>query len=638
MKGLVVDLARPYRGWLLTILLAMTLETATSLAGPWPLKIVIDSAIGRQAAPGWVVELLGPSRVANGPALAAAAAVGMVLLAAFGGIASYIDNYYTESVGRWVANDLRMRVYDHLERLSFNYYDTHQTGLLLSTITDDVSMVQDFVSSSTLSILVDLMTIGGMLGLMFWLNRDFTIVVVAVTPFLLLFVAWFKKAIKKATREVRRRESDIVAVLQTGLESMRTVQAFGGQAIEAARLSAVSRTAVKAALGARRIKALLSPIVSVIVSMCTAMILWRGSELILTRTMTIGSLTVFLVYLAKFFKPVQDLAKMTNTVAQTNVGLERIRSILDIDMSIPERPDAREPGPLTGAIEFEHVAFSYNPEVPVLRDVDFSIAPGQFVGVVGVTGSGKSTIVSLIPRFYDPTGGRILIDGTDIRDYTLQGIRRQIGFVLQDTVLFPGTVRDNIAYGRPDATDAEIIAAATLANADEFIVKMPHGYDTPVGERGVTLSGGQRQRIGITRALIRNAPILILDEPTAALDSESENKVMEGLERLMKGRTVVTITHRLSTIRNADKIIVLHNGIVAEQGTHDELLALGGIYADLSWAKARPSGSPACRRAQPAVGAVVKHSSVQAAQERVHPTRPEGLFGSAARSVMTFRR
>jgi subfamily B ATP-binding cassette protein MsbA len=597
MRGLVVDLARPYRGWLFTILLAMVLETATSLAGPWPLKIVIDSAIGYHAAPGWVVRLLGPSLVANGPALAGAAAVGMVLLAALGGIASYVDNYYTESVGRWVANDLRMLVYDHLERLSFNYYDTHQTGLLLSTITDDISTVQDFVSSSTLSILVDLMTIAGMLGLMFWLNWDFTLVVVAVAPFLLLFVARFKKAIKTATREVRRCESDIFVVLQTVLESMRTVQAFGGQAIEAARLNAVGRAAVKAALGARRIKALLSPVVSVVVSICTATILWRGSELVLTGTMTVGSLTVFLVYLAKFFKPVQDLAKMTNTVAQTNVGLERIRSILDIDMSIPERPDARKPGPFMGAIEFEHVAFSYNPEVPVLRDVDFSIAPGQFVGIVGVTGSGKSTIVSLIPRFYDPTGGRILIDGTDIQDYTLQGIRRQIGFVLQDTVLFPGTVRDNIAYGRPDATDAEIIAAAKLANADEFIVKMPYGYDSPIGERGVTLSGGQRQRIGITRALVRNAPILILDEPTAALDSESENKVMEGLDRLMKGRTVVTITHRLSTIRNADKIIVLHNGIVAEQGTHDELLALGGIYADLFWATAESGGSPASRRA-----------------------------------------
>jgi len=590
---LVFELARPYRGWFVTILLAMLVEAATGLAGPWPLKIVIDYAVGHQPAPHWLAGLLGPGLATDGAAVAAAAAIALVLLAVLGGIASYVDSYYTESVGQWVANDLRMRLFNHAERLSFNYFDTHQTGLLLSTITDDVATVQDFVSSSTLSILVDLLTIVGMLGLMFWLNWDFTLIVVAVTPVLLLFVARFRRAVKRATHEVRRRESDIVDVLQTGLESVRTVQAFGAQDIEAARLSDVSRATVKAALGARRVKSLLSPIVAVVVSLCTAMVLWRGAALILAGTMTVGSLTVFLAYLAKFFKPVQDLAKMTNAVAATNVGLERIRAILDIGASIPEHPDAREPEPFKGAITFEHVAFSYKPEAPVLADVSFSIAPGQFVGLVGMTGSGKSTIVSLIPRFYDPTAGRILIDGADLRAYTLDGIRRQIGFVLQDTVLFRGTVRDNIAYGRPDATEEQIIAAARLANADEFIVRMPRGYDTMIGERGVTLSGGQRQRIGIARALIRDAPILIMDEPTAALDTESEKLVMEGLDRLMRGRTVLTITHRLNTIRGADTIIVLHGGIVAEQGTHEELLARSGIYAELYATKVGPVGSRA---------------------------------------------
>jgi len=590
---LVFDLARPYRGWFVTILLAMLVEAATGLAGPWPLKIVIDYAVGHQPVPHWLAGLLGPGLASDGAAVAAAAALSLVLLALLGGIASYVDSYYTESVGQWVANDLRMRLFNHAERLSFNYFDTHQTGLLLSTITDDVATVQDFVSSSTLSILVDLLTIVGMLGLMFWLNWDFTLIVVAVTPVLLLFVARFRRAVKRATHEVRRRESDIVDVLQTGLESVRTVQAFGAQDIEAARLSDVSRATVEAALGARRVKSLLSPIVAVVVSLCTAMVLWRGAALILAGTMTVGSLTVFLAYLAKFFKPVQDLAKMTNAVAATNVGLERIRSILDIGVTIPEHPDAREPQPFKGAITFEHVAFSYKPEAPVLADVTFSIAPGQFVGLVGMTGSGKSTIVSLIPRFYDPTAGRILIDGADLRAYTLQGIRRQIGFVLQDTVLFRGTVRDNIVYGRPNATEEQIIAAARLANADEFIVRMPRGYDTMIGERGVTLSGGQRQRIGIARALIRDAPILIMDEPTAALDTESEKLVMEGLDRLMKGRTVLTITHRLNTIRDADTIIVLHGGIVAEQGTHDELLARSGIYAELYATKVGPVGSKA---------------------------------------------
>jgi subfamily B ATP-binding cassette protein MsbA len=581
MAGLVVDLARPYRAWLVLILAAMLVETIAGLAGPWPLKIVIDNVVGHDRVPSWATQLLGSSLGADGRALAAMAAASLVLIAGLGGLASYVDNYYTESVGQWVANDLRMRVYDHLECLSFSYYDTHQTGVLLSTMTDDVSTVQDFVSSSTLSILIDVMTIVGMLGLMFWLNWNFTLLIVLITPFLLLSVARFRRAVKKATRDVRRRESDVVAVLQAGLESMRTVQAFGAQDVEAARLGEASRATVTAALRARRAKSLLSPVVALIVSSCTALVLWRGAGLILAGTMTIGGLTVFLAYLAKFFKPVQDLAKMSNVIAQTTVGLERIQSILDIQMSTQEQPDAREPEALTGAIAFEHVAFAYTPEVPLLQDVTFSIAPGQFVGVVGATGSGKSTIVSLIPRFYDPTAGRILIDGTDIRAYTLRGLRRQIGFVLQETVLFRGTMRENIAYGRHRATDAQIVAAAKLANADEFIVRMPGGYNTLIGERGMTLSGGQRQRIGIARAFIRNTPILILDEPTSSLDTESEQLVMEGLARLMKGRTVLMITHRLTAIRGADIILVLQNGTVAEQGTHDALLAIGGIYAGL---------------------------------------------------------
>jgi subfamily B ATP-binding cassette protein MsbA len=297
--------------------------------------------------------------------------------------------------------------------------------------------------------------------------------------------------------------------------------------------------------------------------------------------MTIGALTVFLAYLTKFFKPVQDLAKMTNAIAQASVALERISVILDTDKMIVERENARVLSSARGEIVFQNVAFGYDPATPILRDVSFRIEPGQMVGVVGTTGGGKSTVVSLIPRFYDANGGRVLIDGSDVRDYTKASLRGQIGFVLQDTVLFRGTIRENIAYGRPGASEAELVEAAKLANAHDFVSAMPRGYDTPVGERGLTLSGGQRQRIGIARAIIRNTPILILDEPTAALDTESERLVIEGLERLMKGRTVITIAHRLSTIRDAHKIIVLKDGVVAEQGTHDELLRVNGVYAEL---------------------------------------------------------
>ena len=581
MTSLVLDLIRPYRAWLVIVFAAMLVETAMSLAGPWPLKVVIDNVLSGHKLPEWLhwIDDFGLSQSKMG--LAAVAAIALVVIAAVGALATYIDNYYTESVGQWVAHDLRVKIYDHLQRLSLAYYDKQQTGVLLSTITNDVATVQNFASSNTLDILVDLLTIVGILGLMFWLNWDFALVAVGITPFLLLFVARFKKAVKKATHKVRQHQADIVTVVQQGLESVRVVKAFGRQDLEEKRLDEVSHETVEAALKARRVKSLLSPVISVVVAGCTAFVLWRGASLIVAGAMTIGALTVFLAYLTKFFKPVQDLAKMTNSIAQAAVALERINGILDTDKMVVERPDAKELGKARGEIVFENVGFSYDPAAPILRDVSFRIEPGQLVGVVGTTGGGKSTVVSLIPRFYDADKGRVLIDGSDVKDVTKASLRNQIGFVLQDTVLFRGTIRDNIAYGRPGATEAEIINAAKLANAHDFIAAMPKGYDTLVGERGLTLSGGQRQRIGIARAIIRNTPILILDEPTAALDTESERLVIQGLEQLMKGRTVITIAHRLSTIRDANKIIVLKDGIVAEQGTHDELLALAGVYAEL---------------------------------------------------------
>lgn len=582
MYRLIQSLIRPYRGTLAIILAAMVAQTAASVAGPWPLKVVLDNVAGSHKLPHWLARFLEPLiSTTSKMQIAAAAAITVVVIALIGAVASYVANYYTTSVGQWVANDLRMRTYHHLQQLSLTYYDTHETGTLLSTITADVQTIQGFASSSTLGILVDLFTILAMVTIMFWLNWDFTLIAVAVTPFMLLLLSRFKKAVKKATHEVRKQQSEIVAVVEQGLQSMRVVKAFGRQDLEQEDLSEVSKATVEAALKARKIKAMLSPIVTVTVALCTAVVLWRGSSLILREAMTVGTLTVFLSYLSMFFKPVQDLAKMTNTIAQTAVGVERVRSILEADTVIPQRPAARVVNALKGEIAFEHVAFGYNADQLILKDVHFQIKAGEMVGLVGSTGGGKSTIVNLIPRFYDPHAGRILVDGVDIRDLELQAFRNQIAYVLQETVLFRGTVAENIAYGRGGATRQEIVEAAKLANADEFIVKMPHGYDSLVGDRGDTLSGGQRQRIGIARALIRNNPILILDEPTAALDTESEKNVMEALERLMKGRTVITIAHRLSTIRDANKIIVLKDGVVAEQGNHEELMKIGGVYAEL---------------------------------------------------------
>src|SRR6202789_2018904 len=582
MLRFIGSLIRPYRPTLAIILLAMFVETIMSLATPWPLKIILDNVIGSHKLAPWLHHLIGPM-LEQGSRLHVAflAALAFVLIAVLQSIASYIDNYYTENVGQWVAHDLRMRMYEHLQRLSLGYYSTHETGTILSTITTDIQTIEGFASSSTLDILVDLLTIVCMLGLMFWLNWDFTLIAIAVTPFLLLFVSRFKKAVKKATHEVRKQQSEIVAVVQQGLESIQVVKAFGQERTEQDLLYGVSQATVGAALKARSIKALLSPVVTVTVAFCTAIVLWRGAALILAHAMTIGELTVYLAYLAKFFKPVKDLATTTNAIAQAAVGTERVRALLATDTLIPENPDGLEPKTLAGAIEFDHIAFGYDPAVPILTDVNLKIEPGQFVGIVGPTGSGKSTIVSLIPRFYDVQSGTLSIDGHDVRDYKLKALRDQIGYVLQDTVLFRGTILENIAFGRPDATKEEIIAAAKLANPHDFISEMPLGYDTMVGNRGSTLSGGQRQRIGIARVMVRNNPILLLDEPTAALDSESEKLVIDALKKLMKGKTVIVIAHRLSTIRNADRIVVIMGGVVAEQGSHDELMARNGIYAEL---------------------------------------------------------
>jgi ABC-type multidrug transport system fused ATPase/permease subunit len=586
---LIRQLLHPYRFHLIAILAAMIVETIANLAAPWPLKVIIDDVAGHgHSSPVFsrIESALAGTQKMN---LAVLMALSFLLIAIIGAVAGYIDNYITESVGQRVAHDLRMRTYHHLQRLSLSYYDTHTTGGILSTITTDIQTVQSFASSSTLDIVVDLLTIVSMLGLMFWLNWDFTLIALGVTPILLIFVFRFKKAVKKATREVRKQQSEIVSVVQQDLGSMQVIQAFGLQDHQEKELGTVSQAVIDAALKARRVKSLLSPIVSIVGAACTAVVLWRGAWLTVNEVMTVGALTVFLAYLTKFFKPVKDLATSTNAIAQVAVAVDRIEEVLDADNLIVERDDPVEIKNVAGKIEFSNVSFGYT-EKPVLSNLNFTINAGQFIGIVGPTGAGKSTVVSLIPRFYDPLLGSIKIDGVDVRDMKLSHLRDQIGYVLQDTVLFRATVAENIAFGRPGASEDEIIAAAKLANAHEFIMQMPGGYRAMVGERGSTLSGGQRQRIGIARVMIRNSPILLLDEPTAALDTESERLVVDALERLMDGKTVIAIAHRLSTIRDADRIMVISRGTVAEMGSHDELMAADGLYAALHSAQFTTDG------------------------------------------------
>ena len=574
-----VRLVRPYWRWLAIVVVAMVIETAMSLAAPWPLKIILDSVLGDTPAPAALAPLLGeaPSTLA----ILNVAAIGTVVIALLQALSAYVTAYYTVSIGQWIAHDLRQSVYGHLQRLSMSYYDKQQVGPLISTITDDINTVQDFASTSLLDLVIDTLTVVGMLAVMLAINWRFTLVALAVTPLLFVFVTRLRGAIRKATHEVRRRQSEIVTVVQEGLGAIRVVKAFAQGAFERQRLEAVSRESVEAALYARRVRSLLGPVVTTLVAIGTAAVLWFGAREVLAGAMTAGALVVFTSYLGRLFRPIQALARASTNVARAAVGLERVRAVLDADERLPRHRQARRLENIVGRVEFQNVTFGYDPERPVLRDVSFVAEPGQTIGLVGPSGGGKSTLVSLIARFYDPDTGSILFDGQDIRTFTIRSLRRQIAFVLQETQLFHAPVWQNIAYGRLEATRDEIVEAARLAQAHEFIEALPDGYDTVVGQGGLTLSGGQRQRIGIARAFVRDAPILILDEPTSGLDAASERLVFAGLAALGRGRTTFVIAHNLATVRNADTIFVLQDGRIVERGPHDILDAQGGVYAGL---------------------------------------------------------
>ncbi|MGD0583022.1 MAG: ABC transporter ATP-binding protein [Bacteroidales bacterium] len=380
MVRFVLEFAAPYRISLIIIFIAMLIETLMSIAAPWPLKIVLDNVVGNHNLPEHLTWLRNFSSGEHTMKLAVIAALCVIVITVLGAIAGYIENYYTESVSQYVANDLRLRLYHHLQHLSLKYYDSHLIGNMVSTIISDVSTIQSFSSSALLSILIDVLTIFGMLGIMLYLNLDFALIIVILSPILLFFISFFRKAVKKATREVRKRQSEVLGVVSQGLQSTRSVQAFGRQDQEDARLREVSMATVLASLRARRIKSMLSPIVSVTVAGCIAFVFWRSTALILKNAMTIGALTVFLAYLNKFFKPVQDLAKMTNLIVQATVGLERVQSILNADEFVPQKPDAYEPGKIKGEIVFENVAFAYDPLSPVLYNINFKIRPGMRVG------------------------------------------------------------------------------------------------------------------------------------------------------------------------------------------------------------------------------------------------------------------
>ncbi len=576
----IVDVLRPHWRAMTAALVAVGGAAAADLLEPWPMKIVLDYVLQSRPMPGWMTAIAerigGGSLAVLNFAVAAVAGIAIV-----GAISSYVQNYLTTNVGQRIMHDLRRTVYHHIHRLSLAEHDEKRTGDLISRVTTDIDSIQDFVTSAMLGIVANVLTLLGIVGVMLYASWRFTLISLAIAPVLFVVVYLFTRRIKKAARAVRKTESALISTVEEVFSSIRVVKAFAREEYEERRFERQSLDNVEMALQARGMKMMLSPVVDSVVATGTCVMLAYGARMVLAHELTVGVLVVFLAYLRMMYKPMRDLSKMTDTVSKAGVGLERIREILETESAVRDLRRARPAKGFKGRIEFEHVSFGYTPEQVVLKDLSLVIEPGQVVALVGETGGGKTSIVNLIARFYDPSSGVVKIDGTDVRSFTIKSLREQISFVLQDALLFRAPVWQNIAYGRPEARRPEIVRAAEQANADEFIREMAEGYDTMVGERGVSLSGGQRQRIAIARAMIRNSPILILDEPTSGLDAQTEKAIMEALERLMKGKTSIVIAHHLGTILNADTIFVMRDHELAEHGSHDELLAAGGFYSEL---------------------------------------------------------
>ena len=575
----IARLLRPYWHLLAIAFVAMLFEGVADLLEPWPLKLIFDHVLGsRPISPGlgaWLIDGRDPLGVLN------FAVVAVMTIAVIGAVSSYTEKYLSATVAKRVGRDLRHLLYHHVQRLSLSFYEHRQTGDMVVRLTSDIDAAEDFIASAVLGIVLHLLTLVGMLAVMVYLDWRFALIGLSVAPLLFIMVYRITRHIKRATRAVKKKESEIASVVQESIASVRVVKAFAREEFEEGRLDEQSQASVTLGLAARSVKAKLPPLVDIIVAIGTCLVLWFGVRLVLSDRLTSGALLVFVLYLGKLYKPMKDLSKTADTLSKAAISFERIGEILALESQVRDRPGARPASRFKGVIQFANVTFGYSPDHLVLKGVDLDIEEGQRAALVGLTGGGKSTLIGLIARLYDARGGSISIDGRDIRQYTLESLRQQVSFVLQEPVLFRATIAQNIAYGRPGASFEDIVRASRLANADQFVTRLPQQYDTLVGERGDTLSVGQRQRIAIARAIIRDAPILLLDEPSSALDSESEESVFQGLSHLMRGRTSLTIAHRLATVRSADVIFVLHDGVICERGTHEQLLARRQLYARL---------------------------------------------------------